>query len=166
MQMRCLSLSLRNSVLGFEGRRSLIGAIQLFCFGPSNVTRVQNSTECVSGAKHLGMEDMLFFFETEEGDWVPFLKALGNAYGKTCVGHWNLLKETEYSTSAGTSPQERGPGLCDQKCHGKSEHCSQSDTFFCSSGPVIHLQGLRLSDLFELVAQNAHTSPGQCIFCP
>lgn len=42
---------------------------------------------------------------------------------------------------------ERGTGLCDHKCHGKSVYCSQPDAFFCSSGPVIHLHGRRLTTL-------------------
>lgn len=37
---------------------------------------------------------------------------------------------------------------------------------FCSSGPVIHLQGLRRTDPFELAAQSAHTSPWRYILSP
>lgn len=42
--------------------------------------------------KETGLLYVFFFFFLE--------RALGNVYGKTCVGHWNLLKEKEYSMSA------------------------------------------------------------------
>lgn len=104
------------------------GAILLFCFRPGT-SRERRTGLSVSPEQTVwdgGHAVLLWNFE--EGDWVPFRKPFGNVYGKTCVGHWNLLKE-EYSTSAMTSPRERGTGLCDQKCHGKSVHCSQPNTY-------------------------------------
>lgn len=92
-----------------------------------------------------------------------FEKSWRNVDGETCVGHWNLLKGEEDKTSAELSPQERGTALCDQKCHGKAVHCSEPSEFFfffsfCSSGPVIHLQGLRLSEPIEGSTKCPHKS--------
>lgn len=119
-----------------------------FVFVPEHHEKGEQALVCLR-SKQFGMEDMLFFFETlRKETGFLFRKPTGMYMGKTCVGHWNLLKEKEYSTSAETSPREWGTGLCDQKCHGKKCALFTAWHIFCSSGPVIHLLGLRFTDPF------------------
>lgn len=61
---------------------------------------------------------------------------------------------------------ECGTGLCDHKCHGKSVYCSQPDAFFCSSGPVIHLHGRRLTTLCNQWAEMPTQVHDTTFCCP
>lgn len=62
---------------------------------------------------------MLFFFDTlRKETGFLFRKPSGMCMGKP-VWATGISSKKEYSTSVETSPQERGTGLCDQKCHGK-----------------------------------------------
>lgn len=88
------------------------------------------SGECVSGPNGFGMEYMQYFFETLRKETGFLLEGPWECVWETCVGHWNLLKDNEYSTRVEPSPRDRGTGLCNQKCHGKSVHCSQPRNIF------------------------------------
>lgn len=86
--MWCLSLLLRNSVLPLKEKWVWSGAILLFCF--VLVQKRHRNTEQASVfllTKQLGMDDMLFFFETARKETGFLLESRHrNVYGKNLCG--------------------------------------------------------------------------------
>lgn len=149
-----------NSVLGFEGNGSLIGAIQLFCFCPETSweRRKEQSQVCLR-SKQFGIENMLFVFETlRKETGFLFSGPSGMRMGKPVWATGISSKRSRAQVQ--TSPQEWGTGLCDQKCHGKSVHCSQPDAFFVLLVLWFTYKVFGSLTPCRLAAQNAHTSPG------
>lgn len=107
-------------------------------------------------SKQFGMEDTLFFFETfEEGDWVPFRKPWGMCMGKPV---WATGISSKRRSAARTKGLHHGRGEPVFVIRNAMEKVCivHSLTHFCSSGPVIHLQGPRFTDPSE---PSAHSSP-------
>lgn len=141
------------------------GAILLFCFRPGSSRERRTGPSLSPEQTVLDEGHAVLLWKFAEGDWVPFRKPSGMCMGKPV---W----------ATGISSKRRSTTRVQRLHHGREEpvfvirnameECALFTAWhiFCSSGPVIHLQGLRRTDPFELAAQSAHTSPWRYILSP
>lgn len=122
------------------------GAILLFCFRPGT-SRERRTGLSVSPEQTVwdgGHAVLLWNFE--EGDWVPFRKPSGMCMGKpvwaTGISSKRSTARVQWLHHGREEPVFVIRNAMEKVC------IVHSLTHICSSGPVIHLQGLRLTDPF------------------